>query len=70
MSAGDDEDRREHEFARRLGWPHAVFLPPSLYDRAKASGIDLRGYVRQRPIPLVSDNRSSRTPGFDPETRP
>lgn len=28
----------------------AVFLPPSLYEAAERAGVDMRDYVKQRPI--------------------
>lgn len=36
-----------------LGMKCPIYVPPSLYDRAKAEGFDLRGYARQRPIPTT-----------------
>lgn len=45
-------DAEKHVFAQRRGYPHAVFLWPSIYDRAKAAGyIDMRLYIRQKPMP-------------------
>ncbi len=33
-----------------------ILLPPSLYDAAKAKGVDMRGYVRQEQIPVKPTN--------------
>ncbi len=35
----------------------AVILPQWLYDRAKADGVDLSGYIRQERIPIKSVNQ-------------
>jgi hypothetical protein len=31
----------------------AVILLPHLYDKAKAMGVDMSGYIRQEPIPPI-----------------
>lgn len=51
--------------ARKFGGP--VFLPPLLYERAKAEGHDMRAYVKQGLIPVGDLNMDH----ADPEdTRP
>jgi hypothetical protein len=44
-------DEEKHEFCLRTTGFHAVFLPPSIYDQAERSGICMKYYVRQQPIP-------------------
>jgi hypothetical protein len=44
-------DDEKHAFCRQRGYPSAVFVPSSLYDAAEKQGIDMRYYVKQRPIP-------------------
>ena len=53
MSAEDDKER--HKTARRRGYPHAIFLAPSLYESCVALGFDMTCYVKQRPIPSFHD---------------
>jgi len=48
MPPTDDE---KHAEARKRGYPHAVFLPPSLYRLAEQAGYDMMLYVEQKPIP-------------------
>jgi hypothetical protein len=39
----------------------AVVLPQWLYDRAKADGIDLSGFIRKERIPIKSVNQNKPT---------
>ena len=49
--AADMTDEQKHEHMRRMGYPHAVFLPPAIYEVARAKGYDMRQYVKTQPIP-------------------
>ena len=46
--------KRAGGYDKRLG---QVVLPQWIYDRAKAEGVDLSGYVRQERIPVQSVNK-------------
>lgn len=35
-----------------------VFLPPSLYDRAKAAGYDMKWYAKTEPLPRFPESRN------------
>lgn len=48
-------DAEKHEWCRKRGYPSAVFLPPSLFDAAEKEGHDMRWFVKQRPIPVTTD---------------
>lgn len=50
-------DSEKHERARKMGYPHAVFLPQSLYELAERSGINMDFYVIQKPIALPQHQR-------------
>lgn len=45
-------DVEKHAFVQRRGYPHAVFLPATLYAAAEKAGYDMRYYVINKPIPL------------------
>lgn len=47
----------EHEI-REPARPVPVFLPPSIFDAAKALGLDLRGYRKTNLIPVEKDHRA------------
>jgi hypothetical protein len=47
----------KHEWCQKRGYPSAVFLPPSLYDKAEKEGYDMRWYVKQQPIRLTDDEK-------------
>jgi hypothetical protein len=46
-------DEEKHAFARKIGYPHAVFLPRSLYLKAERAGYDMSVYVMVKPIPMT-----------------
>lgn len=35
-----------------------IFLPPSLYDRAKAAGYDMKWYAKTKPMPPLPIDRN------------
>lgn len=44
-------DEEKHEWCRAHGWPSAVLLHPTLYEKAERLGVDMRWYVETKPIP-------------------
>lgn len=46
----DPDLKKDNECMRRTGFP-CVRVSPSLYDAGVAAGIDMNGYVKQRPLP-------------------
>jgi hypothetical protein len=54
--AWDDEhpvtDEEKHAYCRRRTSCCATYIPPRMYDQAERLGVDMRIYVKTRPIPL------------------
>lgn len=48
-------DDEKHAWARKRGYPHAVFLTKHQYEAAADAGLDMNNYVIQKPIPLAPD---------------
>jgi hypothetical protein len=47
-------DAEKHEWCRKRGYPHAVFLPRSLYKEAERQGYDMRYFVIQKLLPVTT----------------
>lgn len=47
-------DEEKHAWCQKRGYPHALFLPASLYAQAERNGGDMRWYVIQKPMPHMT----------------
>jgi len=51
---GHVTDAQKHEWSKQRNGIGAIILPPSLYDAAERAGVDMRYFVKAKPIPQAT----------------